>query len=150
VRARLPSATLELAGSGSEAFDDPAGGVRGLGRVPDAGEVLAGAAVLAFPCPPTSGPKVKVLEAMALGLPVVTTAAGVEGVAEPDGDATGAVTVAPEDPAGFADALASALADPAGRAAMAERARALVEAHHGPTACAERRVTAWAHALERR
>lgn len=150
VRERLPSATLELAGAGSEAFDDPAAGVRGRGRVPDAREVLAGAAVLAFPCPPTSGPKVKVLEAMALGLPVVTTAAGVEGVGEPEGDATGAVAVAADEPTAFADALVSALTDPAERVAMAERARAIVEAHHGPAACAERRVAAWAAALERR
>jgi len=149
VRSHLPTATLELAGAGSEAFDDPAGGVRGLGRVRDAAEVLAGAAVLAFPCPPTSGPKVKVLEAMALGLPVVTTAAGAEGVAEPDGDQRGAVTVAPDDPGGFAEALVAALGDPAGRAAMAARARALVEAHHGPVACAARRLAAWTDALGR-
>lgn len=148
VRAQLPSARLELAGVGSEELDDPLAGVRGQGRVDDVAEVLAGAAVLAFPCPPTSGPKVKVLEAMARGLPVVTTGAGAEGIGAEDGaGAAGPLSVAGEDPAAFAAALLGLLSDPERRRHQAERARALVLAHHAPVPAAQRRVAAWAEAL---
>ena len=148
VRAEIPSARLVLAGTGSEGFDQPGQGVDGLGRVADAQEVLAGAAVLVFPCPATSGPKVKVLEAMAAGLPVVATEAGVEGVGPPDGDDPLPVTLAPVDPAGFADAIVRSLRDPSGRAEQATAARRVIEEHHAPSAVAEHRVRAWAAALE--
>jgi glycosyltransferase involved in cell wall biosynthesis len=147
VRAEIPSARLVLAGTGSEGFDQPGQLVQGLGRVADADEVLAEAAVLAFPCPATSGPKVKVLEAMAAGLPVVTTDAGVEGVGPLDGSDPLPVTRAPVDPAGFADAIVRSLRDPSGRAQQAAAARRVVEEHHAPKAVAARRVGAWEAAL---
>jgi glycosyltransferase involved in cell wall biosynthesis len=148
VRAEVPGARLVLAGTGSEGFDQPALGVEGLGRVAAADEVLERAAVLAFPCPPTSGPKVKVLEAMAAGLPVVTTEAGVEGVGVVDGGAPPPVTLAPPDPIGFAEAIVGSLRDPSGRAHQASAARQMVEAHHAPDAVARHRVRAWQTALE--
>lgn len=148
VRAELPGARLVLAGRGSERY--AAGAVEGRGRVGDAVAVLAEAAVLAFPCPPTSGPKVKVLEAMALGLPVVTTHAGVEGVAGIDGvegvDGS-AVAVAGVDPAAFAGAVVSLLRDPARRAAAAAQSRSLVLGSHAPVPCARARIAAWSAAL---
>jgi len=147
VRDEVPGARLLLAGTGSEAFDQPAQGVEGLGRVADADEVLARAAVLAFPCPPTSGPKVKVLEAMAAGLPVVTTEAGVEGVGVVDGGAPPPVILAPLDPVGFADAIVRSLRDPSGRAEQASAARRIIQEHHAPSAVAEHRVRAWQAAL---
>ena len=133
VRDRVPDARLVLAGRGDPSVGALAG-VRVIGAVEHSADVLADAAVLAFPCPPTSGPKIKVLEALAAGLPVVTTEAGVEGLAVP----RDAVAVA--DRGGFADALVAALADPAGRAARAERARAAVAAAHAPLVAARRRV----------
>jgi len=148
VRAEIPAARLRLAGIGSEAFDQPGQGVDGLGRVADTHEVLARAAVLAFPCPPTSGPKVKVLEAMAAGLPVVTTEAGVEGVGAPDERSPFPVVLASVDPAGFADAIVRSLRDPSGRARRAEAARRVIEAHHAPSAVADARVRAWEAALD--
>lgn len=148
VRAELPAARLELAGVGSQAFDDPATGVRGHGRVEGVAELLAGAAVLAFPCPPTSGPKVKVLEAMAQGLPVVTTMAGAEGIgAADDPTVAEALTVAPADPAAFAAALVGLLSDPGRRRQQATTARQLVLAHHAPGPAAQRRVAAWTGSL---
>jgi glycosyltransferase involved in cell wall biosynthesis len=147
VRLEVPGARLVLAGRGSEAFDARALGVEGRGRVADATEVLAEAAVLVFPCPPTSGPKVKVLEAMAVGLPVVTTPAGGEGIAGVDGVPSPPVALAPARPAAFAAAVVRSLRDPARRAAMAADGRALVLSAHAPVACARARIAAWSAAL---
>ncbi|MCW2615292.1 MAG: glycosyl transferase group 1, partial [Frankiales bacterium] len=80
VRGAIPTARLLIAGRG----DLPTGsqdGIEFLGPVARSVDVLERAAVLAFPCPDSSGPKVKVLEAAALGLAVVTTAGGAEGLA---------------------------------------------------------------------
>ncbi|MBV9291911.1 MAG: glycosyltransferase [Frankiales bacterium] len=140
VRERVPAARLVLAGRGALPADAGAGardGVEVLGQVPDATDLLAQAAVVAFPCPATSGPKMKVFEAMSYGLPVLTTAAGAEGVADAD-----AVAVAGERPDEFAAALADLLADPASRAALAQRARAAIESAHAPAASGAVRVAA--------
>ena len=134
VRARVPGATLLVAGRGAP---DVAGdGVRVIGPVARTVDAMAEAAVLAFPCPPTSGPKLKVLDACAAGLPVVTTAAGAEGLAVPAG------SVATADAAGYLDVLADVLADPGRRATMAETARGAVLAHHAPAVAARARVAA--------
>ncbi|MBW8801353.1 MAG: glycosyltransferase [Streptomyces sp.] len=135
VRQRVPGAELLLAGRGCPSVH--ADGVRVLGEVPRAVDAFAEAAVLAFPCPPTSGPKTKVLEALAAGLPVVTTEAGAEGLVRPDGCWT-------TTRASFADVLATALADGQARAAAAEAGRALVAAHHSPAAAAAARLAALA------
>lgn len=149
VRIEVPDAWLVLAGRGSEAYDCRSMGVEGRGRVPDATEVLAEAALLAFPCPTTSGPKVKVLEAMALGRAVVTTTAGVEGVAGVDGVPGAPVAVASADPDDFAATIVAVLRDPDRRARMATEGRRLVLGAHAPVPCARARVAAWSRALGR-
>lgn len=128
----LPGARLLLAGRGGAPVD--ANGVTWLGAVEDVNEVLAQAAVLAFPCPDTSGPKVKVLEAAAAGLAVLTTASGAEGIA------TDGLEVS--DLMGFGTALRRLLADPARRAEQAVRARRDVAAVHGPGPAARARLEA--------
>lgn len=148
VRARLPAARLLLAGADPVPGPGPgpgagAGSVEGvelLGPVERSTDVLARAAVLAFPCPATSGPKVKVLEAAALGLPVVTTAAGVEGL-DLD-DSCFARIDDPADPRVVAAALVAALGDPQRRAATAAAARARVERSHAPRVAAAARLAA--------
>jgi hypothetical protein len=134
VRAQVPGAELLLAGRGCP--EVRADGVRVLGEVPRAVDAFAEAAVLAFPCPPTSGPKTKVLEALAAGLPVVTTDAGAEGIADP----TVCITAGLQ---GFSAALATALRDDAGRAALSTRGRDVIARHHSPAAAAAARVAAW-------
>jgi hypothetical protein len=136
VRQRLPTAKLVLAGRGPLP-DGTGDSVEMLGPVPDATDLLARAAVVAFPCPATSGPKMKVFEAMSYGLPVLTTAAGAEGVAD-----AAAVAVAGERPDVFAAALAALLADPASRAELGQRARAAIETAHAPAASAAARIAA--------
>jgi glycosyltransferase involved in cell wall biosynthesis len=133
VHEAIPAATLLIAGRGLGAMEVPAG-VEVVGEVATASDALRRAAVLAFPCPPTSGPKMKVLDALAWGLPVVTTPAGVEGI-ELDAD-----TVAAADEAGFAGALIEVLRDPGRRARMAAAGRAAVLAHHTPRQAATARL----------
>lgn len=131
VRARLPAARLVLAGAGSDAVGG-ADGVVGLGLVPDSREILAGCAVVPFPCPPSTGPKVKVFEALSVGRAVMTTSAGIEGLVAPP-DVAAAMTA---DASTFVDRLVRMLADPAHRSAVAAAGRRAVADHHAPRAVA--------------
>jgi hypothetical protein len=131
VTTAVPGASLLLAGRGAPTVP----GAASLGAVPTAREAFSQAAVLAFPCPASTGPKVKVLEAMAAGLPVVTTPDGVEGL-HPDVAAAAAVFPL----AGFAAGLASVLASPARRAELADKAHRAVAEHHSPESAAAARV----------
>ena len=136
VRDAVAGARLVLAGRGLERMGiGTIAGVEQLGAVRVPEDVLARAAVVAYPCPGTSGPKVKVVEALAYGVPVVTTPSGVEGlhVAAEDGPVVA-------DEARFADALIAVLRDPARRAALAARGRPAVTATHAPLAAARTRV----------
>lgn len=136
VRARCPGAVLAVAGRGSIDVGTTSG-VRVVGEVARVQDAFSLASVLAFPCPPSSGPKVKVLEAMAAGLPVVTTPAGVEGLAP---EVAAAAEVVPLSR--FAERLADVLSDEERRAELAARARAAVAAHHAPRVAAAARITA--------
>ena len=55
VRSAVPDARLLIAGRGDTGAV-PADGIRVVGEVATSSQFLAGAASLAFPCPPTSGP----------------------------------------------------------------------------------------------
>ena len=89
--------------------------------VADVREYLASASVMAVPLRVGGGSRLKILEALACGLPVVSTAVGCEGLALRSGYE---LTIAEED--GFAQALLAAIHDPAGARAMAEAGRRLV------------------------
>lgn len=133
VRRELPGAELLLAGRGCELIGSVPG-VRVLGFVESAADVLAQAAVLAFPCPPSSGPKVKVLEAVLSARVVVTTPAGVEGLTT----GPGAVVASDRD---FGSALIEALRGGAG-GSLGAKGRECAMAVHAPRAAAERRRAA--------
>jgi glycosyltransferase involved in cell wall biosynthesis len=83
-----------------------------------------------------------VLEALAHGVPVVTTPAGVEGLCLAEDE--GAVVV---DGGGFAQALAKLLADPDERRRLGATGRAAMVAHHAPVPAARARVAALRDAL---
>ncbi len=98
VRRHVPEAELLVAGRGTETLGLAGDGVRVLGEIPSAAAFLRRLSVLLFPLRRGSGMKVKVLEALASGVPVVTTEAGAEGV-EPSGgvvvaDAAGTLAAA--------------------------------------------------------
>jgi sugar transferase (PEP-CTERM/EpsH1 system associated) len=94
------------------------------GAVPDVRPYLARAAVYVVPMRMGSGVRLKVLEAMAAGVPVVSTPMGLEGIAATPGEHAAVA----ETPEAFAGAVLRLLDDPAQRARQARQARALVEA----------------------
>ncbi|MBE0565484.1 MAG: glycosyltransferase family 4 protein, partial [Krumholzibacteria bacterium] len=129
VRAARPHARLLLAGRGSRTFLaglPPAAvgpGVTALGFVDDLTDLYRGAAVVAAPLPEGGGIKIKILEALARGVPVVTTPVGAEGITA---EADGAAVIAPADER-FAAALVGALEDPQRLRELSRRGRQLVE-----------------------
>jgi len=101
-------------------------GVDWIGPVPSATDFLRSLGVLLYPVDRGSGTKIKVLEALALGLPVVTTRDGAEGLV-----ARGGVVVEDDDEA-VARAAARLLSDEAARRAAGDAAAANFTAHHAP------------------
>ena len=123
VRRAVPGARLRVAGRGMESLVAGADGVEVVGEVPSAAEFLSGLSVLLFPLDRGSGVKVKTLESIASGVPVVTTRHGAEGieavvVAETDGD--------------LARAAASVLADEAERRERGSAGRLAFEERYAP------------------
>lgn len=89
VRQAVPDARFHLGGSNPpQDLPVPAReeGVRFLGRVDDARAFLASGAAMVVPLLSGGGLRVKILEAMALGIPVVSTRLGAAGIGARDGE----------------------------------------------------------------
>jgi glycosyltransferase involved in cell wall biosynthesis len=126
VRARCPGAHLRVTGSTTGADLDglPLGGAVTLtGFLDDVRPEVAAAWAAVVPILSGGGTRLKVLEAMALGTPVVSTPKGAEGLdVSPEHD-----ILLAEGAAGFAGATVEVLEDPALRRRLAANARRLVE-----------------------
>jgi glycosyltransferase involved in cell wall biosynthesis len=130
VRAAVPDARFVVVGARPPAdiaaFHDPARGIEVRGYVPDIAPLLAEAAATVVPTRAGSGMRVKILEAMAVGLPIVTTTVGAEGIrVVPDTH-----LLIADDAAAFADATVRLLSDPALRARLRNQAHALAAARY--------------------
>jgi glycosyltransferase involved in cell wall biosynthesis len=90
------------------------------GNVPDVSVYLRDAHVLAVPLQVGGGTRLKILEAFAAGIPVVSTPVGCEGIRAEDGKHLVIV-----DRAGFANAITGLLGDRAQAHRLASAARAL-------------------------
>ena len=126
VTAKVPDATLDIVGR--DPFDSVVaiGGRPGITLhrdVPDVRPFLEGARVAVVPLRIGSGTRVKALEAMAAGRPVVGTTIGLEGLTVVDGRHAHVA----DDPATMATRLIEVLGDDSLAAAMAAEARRLVE-----------------------
>ena len=93
-----------------------------IGFVDDVREALARYAVFVCPILSGSGVRVKLLEAFAAGIPVVSTRIGAEGLASVDAE----ICALADDAAGFAERVLRLLKEPAPAAEMARRARDFV------------------------
>jgi GT2 family glycosyltransferase/glycosyltransferase involved in cell wall biosynthesis len=123
---REPRAKVVLAGSDPPAahtYADFAANLEMVGYVEDVRDPLARYSVFVCPILSGSGVRVKLLEAFAAGIPVVSTVVGAEGLARNDGEFCGLS----DDPQGFADRVVELLENPEKAAAMASRARTEVE-----------------------
>jgi glycosyltransferase involved in cell wall biosynthesis len=128
--ARLsPSARVEILGRGAGAglarlVRNPPAGVAFLGEGDDTRPHWERAAVAIVPLLAGGGTRLKILEAAACGVPVVSTPVGAEGLDFDDGSEIQLAAPAQD----FAETVARLLADPEARRSQAAAARRRVEA----------------------
>ncbi len=123
-----PRAKLVIAGSDPpppHAYADHSANLEMLGYVEDVRDPLARYSIFVCPILSGSGVRVKLLEAFAAGIPVVSTSVGAEGLTGADG----AICAIADDPAAFAARALDLLRNPEDAARLAARARAEVEAN---------------------
>jgi glycosyltransferase involved in cell wall biosynthesis len=96
------------------------------GYVPDIRPVVAGSWASIAPLRVGGGTRLKILESMALGTPVVATSKGAEGLDAVDGQD---ILIA-DDPTAFADKLIALMRSPELRARLAAGGRRLVESRY--------------------
>ena len=126
VRKRHPDARLWIVGRDPTAEVQALAALPGVevtGGVPSVMPYLAEASVLAVPLDAGGGTRLKILEAFAAGLPVVSTPIGCEGL-----DVAHAEHLLVATGSQFGAALCSALDEPEMGARLADRARRLVRA----------------------
>jgi glycosyltransferase involved in cell wall biosynthesis len=129
VRAELPTARLRLVGPRPNQVvrglqDRP--GVEVAGFVPDLRDELSAATTVLVPLRLGTGTKNKVLQALAMGRPVVTTSIGNEGL----GATSGVHLEVADDAIRFAEAMVRLQRDPARRARLGAAGRSWVSEHY--------------------
>jgi glycosyltransferase involved in cell wall biosynthesis len=131
IKRRLPSATVQIVGWSARAalrrflaLPD----VTIEENVPDIRPHFTRTGVLLYAPGRGSGMKIKILEALALGIPVVTTREGVEGLPASDGIHAGIC----DDDAGLIERTVRLLRDPCACNRQRDQGRLLLERHCGP------------------
>jgi glycosyltransferase involved in cell wall biosynthesis len=128
LRRRYPDARLTFTGRnhGVDIRSLTRPGVRMLGEVPDIRPYVSGAAVVAVPIRIGGGTRLKVLEGLAMGKSIVSTAVGCEGVAVRDGEH---LMIADDAPA-FASRIAELFENASLRNSLGLAGRRLVETRY--------------------
>ncbi len=142
LRAARPGLALRLVGTrpgkAARAFAAQPG-VQLVGHVPGmAAEMAAG--ILVCPIRVASGTRIKLLEAMACGMPIVSTTLGIEGLPLQDGREL----LLADDPQRFAEAALRLLSDAPLRARLGEAGRQFVERQNSLAAVGEKLVQVYA------
>jgi glycosyltransferase involved in cell wall biosynthesis len=137
IRARRPGVVFDVLGARPPreivALGGDGTGINVTGYVPDPLPYLARAGVMIVPLRAGGGMRVKILNAMAQGLPIVSTRLGCEGIEVVDGRD---ILIA-DGPGAFAEAVLSVLANRAWADALGQNARRLILAMYDfRTACA--------------
>lgn len=101
-------------------------GVEFTGYVEDIRPLIAQSWVCVLPILTGGGTRIKALEAMALGTPVVSTSTGIEGLEVRHGEHA----LVADEPAEFAEVVVQLLGDPALRSRLAANGRELVATHY--------------------
>ena len=146
---KCPDARLVVAGSDPPprySLPGPAEAIDLLGFVEDIREPLSRYAVFVCPILSGSGMRVKLLEAFAAGIPVVSTKVGAEGLVTRNGEGC-LLADTPED---FAARVLELLADEGRAAELAERARALVVSQKDMTVMTEKLLESYVEAVRRK
>jgi glycosyltransferase involved in cell wall biosynthesis len=126
VQSRVPGVSLTITGSTSGvdlSLLNLNGRVRLAGYVDDVRPLVAGASACVVPIRQGGGTRLKILEAMALGTPVVSTTKGAEGLEVTPGKN---ILIA-DEPADFASQVVRLMREPDLRERLAVNARRLVE-----------------------
>jgi hypothetical protein len=124
--------SLEVAGHVASMLPrPPPDGIRVRGFVPRIDDLWAGLDIAINPVRWGSGLKIKTVEALAAGLPLVTTREGARGLEDMAGDAF----LMADEPDDFASACRHLLDDYASRAALAARAHRFARSRFTPEAC---------------
>jgi glycosyltransferase involved in cell wall biosynthesis len=140
IRATVPDARLVVAGRGSQEFLGsyfPLEGATLLGEVAHPTDFFSRPSVLLYPPPRGSGVKIKVIEAMAYGLPVVSNREGLEAITCED------CVVRAETDDEIVNAVVALLRDAERRRAMRAGGRAFVEQQFAPGVAVDRLLTAY-------
>ena len=146
VRVKVPDAELVIVGAkpGPSVYRyGGRDGVTVVGPVQETAPYYQGCTMLLAPIRAGSGTRLKILEALACGTPIVTTTIGAEGI---EGKANEHLLIA-DKPAAFADAICRLVGDAALRARLGENGRKLVEDHYGWDASAAAALAAYAELL---
>jgi glycosyltransferase involved in cell wall biosynthesis len=129
VRREIPDAELVIVGradsSAARALPQVPG-VRLTGPVDDVREAYEQSRVMVVPLRSGSGTRVKILEAFARGVPVVSTSIGCEGIAV----TAGVELMVADDPEAFAARVIALIKDDVKAHALAAAGRRFVAAHH--------------------
>jgi glycosyltransferase involved in cell wall biosynthesis len=148
VRAAEPSARLVIVGRNPPAWlvgrAAAAAGVEVHGSVPDVRPFMASSAIMAVPLRIGGGSRLKILEALSTGLPVVSTRVGAEGLdLEPGRDLT-----VVEEIDRVAIALVDALRNPREAREKAERGRGVVLSRYDWDTLADALERSWVRCVE--
>ncbi len=148
VRARVPGARLRLVGKGLDpelATIARQAGAEPVGYVDDIAPEFAAASAMVVPLWAGAGARVKIVEALAARVPVVSTTLGAEGL----GLTPGVHDLEADTPAGLGDAVADLVTDPSRCRAMTDAGHAWAAARFSLQQVARRTQVLCASAAER-